>query len=262
MFCFRCGELLQSEHLFCQKCGTKKRPADFEELTSEKEIITEYFNRGFEYRSILLFLQRFHGFTMSVSTLKRRLRRYGLKKRSVTFSEHQIAQMRQIIQNEIRDSPSSLLGYRGMWSKLKTTYKIVVPRDIVMNMLREVDPEGTQERKSRRLKRRTYLSAGPNDTWHIDGYDKLKPYGLPIHGCVDGFSRKILWLRVCKTNNNPVVTACHFLRLVKENYVCPKLVRTDCGTENGIIAAMQCTLTNNENGHRYGTSVANQRIEN
>ena len=262
MFCFRCGELLQSEHLFCQKCGTKKRPADFEELTSEKEIITEYFNRGFEYRSILLFLQRFHGFTMSVSTLKRRLRRYGLKKRGVTFSEHQIAQMRQIIQNEIRDSPSSLLGYRGMWSKLKTTYKIVVPRDIVMNMLREVDPEGTQERKSRRLKRRTYLSAGPNDTWHIDGYDKLKPYGLPIHGCVDGFSRKILWLRVCKTNNNPVVTACHFLRLVKENYVCPKLVRTDCGTENGIIAAMQCTLTNNENGHRYGTSVANQRIEN
>ena len=22
--------------------------------------------------------------------------------------------------------------------------------------------------------------------WHIDGYDKLKPYGFPIHGCIDG----------------------------------------------------------------------------
>ena len=22
-------------------------------------------------------------------------------------------------------------------------------------------------------------------TWHVHGYDKLKPYGLPIHGCVD-----------------------------------------------------------------------------
>ena len=24
--------------------------------------------------------------------------------------------------------------------------------------------------------------------WHSDGYDKLKPYGLPIHGCIDGYN--------------------------------------------------------------------------
>lgn len=29
-----------------------------------------------------------------------------------------------------------------------------------------------------------------------------------------------------------------------------------------MLAALQCTLTNNENGHRYGKSVSNQRIEN
>lgn len=23
--------------------------------------------------------------------------------------------------------------------------------------------------------------------WHCDGYDKLKPFGLPIHGCIDGY---------------------------------------------------------------------------
>ena len=22
--------------------------------------------------------------------------------------------------------------------------------------------------------------------WHVDGYDKLKPYGFPVHGCIDG----------------------------------------------------------------------------
>lgn len=27
---------------------------------------------------------------------------------------------------------------------------------------------------------------GPNHMWHIDGYDKLSPYGLTIHGCIDG----------------------------------------------------------------------------
>ena len=30
----------------------------------------------------------------------------------------------------------------------------------------------------------------------MDGFDKLKPYGFPIHGCIDGFSRKLLWLEV------------------------------------------------------------------
>ena len=32
----------------------------------------------------------------------------------------------------------------------------------------------------------------------MDGFDKLKPYGFPIHACMDGFSRKVLWLEVSK----------------------------------------------------------------
>ena len=42
---------------------------------------------------------------------------------------------------------------------------------------------------------------GPNFIWHIDGYDKLKPYGFCIHGAVDGYSRRILWLEVGPSNN-------------------------------------------------------------
>ncbi len=26
---------------------------------------------------------------------------------------------------------------------------------------------------------------GPNHIWHADGYDKLKPYGFPVHGCIE-----------------------------------------------------------------------------
>ena len=96
-----------------------------------------------------------------------------------------------------------------------------------MRILREIDPVQSAIRKSRTLRRRTYMSCGPNDTWHTDGYDKLKPYGLPIHGCIDGFSRKILWLKVVRTNNNPVVPASCFLRAVEELLVCPRLLRTD-----------------------------------
>jgi len=74
---------------------------------------------------------------------------------------------------------------------------------IVQDILKEVDPEGCQFRKAHRLKRRTYHCLGPNDTWHIDGYDKLKPFGFSIHGAIDGFSWKILWLEVTRSNNSP-----------------------------------------------------------
>ena len=44
---------------------------------------------------------------------------------------------------------------------------------------------------------------------------KLKPYGIAIHGCIDGFSRKILWLVAGHTNNNPRHVARNFCRVHK-----------------------------------------------
>ena len=32
----------------------------------------------------------------------------------------------------------------------------------------------------------TPLYQRPNEVWHCDGYDKLKPYGFAIQGCIDG----------------------------------------------------------------------------
>jgi hypothetical protein len=39
-----------------------------------------------------------------------------------------------------------------------------------------LDPEGTHLRRTHRLKRRVYCAKGPNYIWHLDGYDKLKPF--------------------------------------------------------------------------------------
>ena len=47
---------------------------------------------------------------------------------------------------------------------------------------------------------RIYCSNGPNDACHCDGYDKIKQYSFPIHAGVDGFSRKVLWLKVARSN--------------------------------------------------------------
>jgi len=52
---------------------------------------------------------------------------------------------------------------------------------------------------------------------------------------MDGFSRRILWLEVARSNNDPRVPATLYLNQVKEVGGCPLLLVTDCGTENGII---------------------------
>ncbi|KAL5506355.1 hypothetical protein EMCRGX_G007977 [Ephydatia muelleri] len=55
---------------------------------------------------------------------------------------------------------------------------------------------------------------GPNWCWHIDGYDKLKAFGFPIHACIDGFSQKIIWLELTSTNTDPSVVVKFFLDAV------------------------------------------------
>ena len=61
-----------------------------------------------------------------------------------------------------------------------------------------------------------YSNPGPNYCLRIDGYDKLKPWGFPIHGCIDGYSRRIIWLKVARSNNLPAYPAQYFIDTVKE----------------------------------------------
>ena len=65
--------------------------------------------------------------------------------------------------------------------------------------------EGTEPRRRHRLRRRVYSNPGPNYAWHIDGHDKLKPFGFSVHGAINGYSRKVLWLKVLHSNNSPSV---------------------------------------------------------
>lgn len=158
------------------------------------------------------------------------------------------------------DGPGCIPGYRHVWHTLQLKgYQ--VPRIVVELLLRELDPEGCEMRKQHKLKRRVYKNPGPNAVWHADGYDKLKPYGFAIHGCIDGWSRKLLWLFVTRSNNSPDNIASYYLEAVDKFGGCPKEVVTDLGTENGKMAAMQSFFSNNENAHRYVGSPRNQRIE-
>ena len=135
------------------------------EMADERSLIRDYFHLGYENEVILQFLVDYHRIKMSLSTLKRRLRGYGLKRRE---KEVDVDQLRDIIRIEISGSGQAL-GYRAVWHSLRLVHQIHVPRHLVATILREVDPVGVQQRRRRRLSWRKYVSYGPNFCWHVDG---------------------------------------------------------------------------------------------
>jgi len=88
------GQTLATVEVFkktCNKCLLLlKLPTSFLWLCAsllccpfreEREAIEFYFHRGHAYMMILLFLSLYHGISMSMRTLKRRLLTYGLARR-------------------------------------------------------------------------------------------------------------------------------------------------------------------------------------
>ena len=185
-------------------------------------------------------LEKQHNVIMNQRTLKRRLKDYGLKRRE-TVDEELKERVRDLIVQEICTGPDSLSGYRTMWHALRLRHQINVPWRLVESLLRGVDPRGVEHRKSRCLQRRMYVSPGPNFCWHVDGYDKLTSYGYSIHSCVDCFSQRSLWLEVQRSKKNPRCVASYFVKHVKAAHGCPVRVYTDPGTENGLVAGIQCS---------------------
>ena len=116
---------------------------------------------------------------------------------------------------------------------------LITTRETVRKVLKIVDPEGVERRLRHRLKRRQYKVKGPNYIWYIDGYDKLKPFGFCIHSAIDGYSRRILWLDVGPSNNDPRIIAQYVLNYVRQTHGAPCIVCADCGTENVHVAGMQ-----------------------
>ena len=228
------------------------------------QIIKGYFYADYTYVEIIDLLKKFHNISISIRTLIRSINKLRLKRKNKDENLHDIV---NAIIEEMRSSGCSL-GYKTLWRRLKQFYKLEVKRSTVLEVLHLIDPDGVSDRLRYRLKRRLYKVAGPNFIWHQDGYDKLKPFGFAIHGAIDGFSRKIMWLEVATTNNNPRVVAYYFLKTLKKFQLLPTLIRSDNGTENCMVEIIQKALRHNHddnNAGEYsfltGKSTANQRIE-
>ena len=87
-----------------------------------------------------------------------------------------------------------------------------------------------------------YTSSSSNRFWHVECYDKLKPFKFPLHGVIDGYSRRIHWLKVTRTISKQSVIAKYYYDCITDLGGCPKILATDPGTENVDIANLQFQL--------------------
>ena len=99
---------------------------------------------------------------MSYSTLLRRLKKYGLKRQGEvneeTFNDKFLKVQRRM--TELFNGPCCSLGYHSIWHILEMK-GLQVPRVIVQDLLKEMDPERTELCRKHCLKRRMFHNPGP-----------------------------------------------------------------------------------------------------
>lgn len=221
-------------------------------------LLTFYFRLGLSNLEIRAVLAKTHHIFISERHIKRLLNEMGHYRRK---NHTDLNLVIQFIQKQL-EGPPRMHGYRWM-HLLCRQHGLNIDKEAVRQILNYLDPEGVDMRRRRCLVRRSYFARGPNYTWHVDGYDKLKPYGIAISGCIDGFSRNVIWIEARHTNNDPKVVAGFYVNALNELKGCPRVVRADQGTENTYIEQMQTFLrrTDDDTCFIYGKSTLNQRIE-
>ena len=226
-------------------------------------LLQKYHRLGYTQDEMRVSLRVKHGIIISARQLKRHLSRLCLFRRK---NHTDITEVTIFLMNELRTSAQQL-GYRMMHQRCVNA-GLVVGRETIRHLLGVLDPRGIELRRKGRIVRRRYLSKGANFVWHLDSYDKLKPYGICINGCIDGFSRNIVWLEAYHTSSDSKLIAGYFMQSVRRLGGCPMRIRADMGTENCRVALLQQFMRRDgtdswsgESSFLYGKSTANQRIE-
>lgn len=124
-----------------------------------------------------------------------------------------------------------------------------------------VDPKNTAIRWGAQVSQRTYQVPWPNSLWHLDGHYSSIRWKLVIHGCIDVFSRRIMFLKCSSNNLSETVLKC-FLEAVETGNRWPSRILVDKGVENVLV----CDAMIEARGDGRGSFIAgpptdNQRIE-
>jgi hypothetical protein len=70
----------------------------------------------------------------------------------------------------------------------------------------------------------------------MDGHDKFRIAGIQIYGCVDAFSRKVIWIYVGHNSRTQVSVVHQYLKLLLRKRRVAEILRTDHGVETPMMA--------------------------
>ena len=90
----------------------------------------------------------YHGTGISIRTLKRRVRHSSLRRKQIPFNKNIV---RGIIEREM--GPGPIKGYKSIHHTLKQSYGAHVPKDNLMQILKKINLNETEERKWKKLRR-------------------------------------------------------------------------------------------------------------
>ena len=100
--------------------------------SAQRSVVSELTTTKRHDKNIIGFLSKYHHVEMSIATLRRRLKTYGLKRRNAMNVSNR--DLQNVVRNKL-DGPSCVAGYRSVWHTLCLT-----------------PPKGVRSTRSRRKK--------------------------------------------------------------------------------------------------------------
>lgn len=228
-----------------------------------------FFTRAWNDEKMLLRLTGLGYPVRSVRTVQRIRLSIGCEHRVRMNREEKDEAMRRVLDEELRKAHAPRFGRTQLWNVL-SQQGFHFARDRMWRYVCEVDPEGVaaRTRGPRGYRRRgAYIVPGVNKVWSIDAHCKLEHFGFQIYGCIDAYSRYVIWAYVGISSRTKVSVLRQYCEIIQHFGFIPEIIRSDHGIETDMIADCHFQLSNQYGGAEfnecffYGTSRANQRIE-
>jgi hypothetical protein len=143
------------------------------------------------------------GFRISARQVQAVRLAQGWKRRTNSLEElqKQRDECVKVLQDALAEGTIRGYGHSLLWAHLRRNH-IRVRFDDMREVIQALDPANVRHRRPGMSTnaRGEYICEGPDDVWSIDGYDKLKRWGINVYGAIDGYSRRLLWVYTGITN--------------------------------------------------------------